>query len=249
MRSHHLRVMVLEGDDGLRERVLMPGLTALGFHVAGARSTAELYRRMLSRQFDIALLDNDLPDEDSSIVAHHLRSLSSMGIVMLADHAQDADQVHALTMGADLFLSKSVDMKVLAANLHSLSRRLHAKRRNVPRRANSTRRPVGRWHLDNDGWCLVCADQGMLTLSASERCVIQRLFAAQGTPVSRDDLIATLADDIYAFDPHRLDMLIYRLRRKCSDQIGATLPLMTARGAGYLFVAEGDASNDLVLPG
>ena len=34
---------------------------------------------------------------------------------------------------------------------------------------------------------------------------------------------------------HRLEMLVYRLRRKCQQTAGEPLPLKTVRGAGYLF--------------
>lgn len=241
-----LRVMVLEDDDLLRERILLPGLADFGFNVTGARSAAELYRRMLTEHFDVIVLDIGLPDEDGLTVARHLRKLSPIGIIMLTGSKRRADQIGALSGGADLFLSKPVDVELLAANLHSLARRLQIPLRGSLQRMSAVDEPGKCWRLETDGWCLISPEGAMVALSVPERCVMQRLFAAHGHPVSREALIGALSEDVYEFDPHRLEMLVYRLRRKCSEQIGSALPLMTARGAGYVFVSEiavGDKST------
>ena len=75
---------------------------------------------------------------------------------------------------------------------------------------------------------------------------MQQLIARQGTPVSRGELISALSQDTYEFDPHRLEMLVYRLRRKANEQTGETLPLLTARGSGYVF-ARGVSEVELAL--
>jgi DNA-binding response OmpR family regulator len=71
-------------------------------------------------------------------------------------------------------------------------------------------------------------------LSQAERQVMALLMASRGAPVSREVLIAHLTGDVEAFDPHRLEMLVFRLRQKCRQACGQDLPLRTVRGAGYL---------------
>ena len=51
-------------------------------------------------------------------------------------------------------------------------------------------------------------------------------------------LIGALTSDIYEFDPHRLEMMVHRLRRKAQDAAGQPLPLLTSRGQGYLFASD-----------
>lgn len=92
------------------------------------------------------------------------------------------------------------------------------------------------WCLALDDWSLVSPEGSAVPLSPSERSVLRQLFDARGATVPRDDLIARLHDDIHDFDPHRLEMLVYRLRRKAREQGIQVLPLMTVRGAGYAFV-------------
>jgi DNA-binding response OmpR family regulator len=77
-----------------------------------------------------------------------------------------------------------------------------------------------------------------LTLTAPERQLLTSLIDAGGESVTRETLIAALCSNVYDFDPHRLEMLVYRLRRKSIDAGAGPLPLLTARGAGYLFVCQ-----------
>ena len=56
--------------------------------------------------------------------------------------------------------------------------------------------------------------------------------------MARDSLIAGLHGNEPDYDPHRLEMLIYRLRRKAREQGLPALPLVTVRGGGYAFIAH-----------
>lgn len=246
MPSQALRVIVLEDDPLLRERILMPGLADHGFLVTGSATAAELYRNMLAQRFDIAVLDIGVPDEDGLTVARHLRSISNIGIVMLSASQERADRIRAMTDGADMFLSKPIDIELLAASLHSLLRRMQGAAiwQAAQKLAGPVPAPSRGWHLETDGWCLLSPRGAVIALSVPERCIMQQLFAMQGIPVSRSTLIAALSQDAYEFDPHRLEMLVYRLRRKAGEQAGETLPLLTARGSGYVF-AKGISEVEL----
>ncbi|QNK01270.1 response regulator transcription factor [Dyella telluris] len=228
------RIAVLEDDTQLRECILLPGLRYFGFQVTGSGNAAELYRNMLAASYDIVVLDIGLPGEDGISILKHLRSMSNIGVVMLTANADVNDQLESLREGADAFLKKPVDIHILAATLHSLARRLAPADAAV-----STSVACGKWRLDTEDWCLVTPAGQPLPLSAPERCVLSLLMRESDEPVSRERLIAALTSDIYDFDPHRLEMMIYRLRRKVLSAAGLTLPLLTARGRGYLFRRDG----------
>jgi DNA-binding response OmpR family regulator len=230
----NLQLAVLEDNAQLREAILLPGLRDFGFEVTGAGTAAELYRHMLRQRFDIVVLDIGLPDEDGITVARHLREISSVGIVMLTGNRGRRDHVRALEVGADAYLSKPVDIEVLAATLHSLRRRLASRQDG----AGETAPAMPGWHLETDGWCLVAPGGTSLALTAPERQLMASLIEAGGQAVSREALIAALCGNVYDFDPHRLEMLVYRLRKKSADAGAGPLPLLTSRGNGYLFVSQ-----------
>jgi DNA-binding response OmpR family regulator len=228
--EHPLRVALLEDDAELRERILLPGLRQWGLDVTGFATVAELYLRLPQECFDILVLDVGLPDQDGFTVARYLRSTSSrMGIVMLTGRGSTGDRVHGLSAGADAYLAKPVDLELLAATLQSLSRRLDAGAPRPPGQA--------RWRLHANGWSLVAPGGGAVALTQAERSVLGLLLAHSGEAVPRETLIAALTPDVYDFDPHRLETLIHRLRRKVANGTREALPLRTLHGVGYVMVA------------
>jgi two-component system, OmpR family, response regulator PhoP len=221
-----LRVALVEDDTELRDAILAPALTESGFDVAVFGNAAGLYRSLLHRSFDVVVLDVGLPDEDGFDVARYLRSLSSIGIVMLTGRATSPDRVRGLRHGADAYLTKPLDLDVLKATLHSLSRRLVVE--------DTHRVAAGTWRLGDGDWNLLAPDDVCIDLTASERSILRTLFDAKGQPVPREALIGCLTADVYDFDPHRLEMLVHRLRRKVSVGSRHPLPLRAVRGKGYV---------------
>lgn len=223
-----LHVTLVEDDVELRDAILAPALRAAGCSVAAAGSAAELYRSLVERRADVVVLDISLPDSSGFDVARHLRQNSTVGIVIITGRSTAADRVRGLDLGADAYLTKPVDADVLCATVRSVARRLAS-----TGVAPEARRP---WRLDADGWRLLAPDSIGIDLSATERTLLQLLFATANATVQRDTLIAALTDDANAFDPHRLDMVMHRLRRKLIDAGMPSLPLHTVRGVGYVLV-------------
>jgi two-component system, OmpR family, response regulator PhoP len=221
------RLAVVEDNDELREGVLLPELLDAGFEVTAMSTALELYRSMLDTQYDLVLLDVGLPDDDGLEIAKRLRSISpTLGIVILTGYNAPTDRVMGLAIGADAYLTKPADMSEVVATLRNLARR-------VAGESLASDRGPGRWRLDESGWRLESPSGHKIALNLAERQVVGLLAAADGMPVRREMLIAKLVDNIHDFDPHRLEVLVYRLRRKCAQKDNEELPLVTVRGIGY----------------
>ena len=95
--------------------------------------------------------------------------------------------------------------------------------------------PGPRWRIDGDGWSLRCPDGHLVPLTRTERLLLERLLLARGRLVTREALAEALADG--ELDSHRLDSLVYRLRRKVADGCGISLPLDAIHGEGYVLDA------------
>ena len=177
------------------------------------------------------MVDIGLPDENGFEIARHLRQRGGAGVVMLTGRASTEDQVRGLDGGADAYLSKPVGMDVLAATLRSVLRRV------APDVQAIAPAPVmSGWCLQQQGWQLVSPTGSRVVLSSSERLLLTLLANAAGEVVGRDVIIDHLCRDDREFDPHRLEMLVHRLRRKVRAAIGEDLPLNTVRGLGYLLL-------------
>ena len=221
-----LRILLVEDDARLRDDVLMPRMRAYGFVLIPIATAAELQASLLESPPHIVVLDVGLPDADGFQLARSLReSWPAMGLLMLTGRAATADRIRGLVEGADAYLSKPVDLALLAATLHSVARRV---------RPNAPAPRVRAWRLEAEGWCLVSPADANIALSKTERRLLRPLMAEPGRLLSREAIIRELAPDVHDFDPHRLDSLIHRLRRKVRNACGEELPLICVHGEGYV---------------
>jgi DNA-binding response OmpR family regulator len=134
------------------------------------------------------------------------------------------DVVRGLTEGADAYLAKPVEIDVLVATLHSVARRLRP----------STQVEGAAWRLSSDEWFLLSPGGGKVKLSKAERRLLDAFMRQPNEVILRESLIAALTDDVDGFDPHRLESLIHRLRRKVLANVGEPLPLAAVHGTGYV---------------
>lgn len=221
------RLAIVEDDEELREKIMLPALRAAGFNATAFASALQLYRAWVSTPFDLVLLDVGLPDDDGIEIARHLRGLSSsLGIVMYTGHGRTADRVRGLRAGVDAYLVKPADMDEVIETLRNVQER----------RGNQDASLTGSsgWSLGRQGWLLSTPSGVAVTLNQAERQIMRILAANPGQPVPRETLIDNLTSDVEGFDPHRLEMLVYRLRRKCMETAGEALPLQAVRGLGYM---------------
>jgi len=237
-----LRVALLEHDDALREQTLLPGLRRYGFEVTPMRNTGELQQALLNAEFDLCVLDSVLSYGDGISLPHWLRGqYPQMGLVIFSDHADPGEQLRGLNEGADAYLVKPAPVDVVAATLSSIARRIH--HRPLPPLSTPVRT---QWQLQSDGWCLVAPNGAQATLTISERRLVRVLWEHEGGLVTRDTLMRAVTNgqgNPGEIDPHGLDVLLYRLRRKVQGRTGDVLPLEVVRGAGYILHRQSFGSS------
>ena len=224
-RAAPLCVLLLEDDVLLRDRVLVPKLQQFGFEVMATGRATEMRAAISRRVPDIIVLDVGLPDGDGFDVARMLRAEhTNIGIVMLTGRSESLDVVRGLSEGADAYLAKPVEIDVLVATLYSVARRLRPPT------------PIGEstWRLSSDQWFLLSPAGGKVRLSKAERRLLIALMKQPNEVVLRESLIDALTDDAVGFDPHRVDAVIYRLRRKVLTNLREPLPLDVVHGTGFL---------------
>lgn len=225
-----LQVLILEDDDLLRDRVLVPHLRQFGFQVDAIDRASQMDASLQQQLPDIVVLDIGLPDLDGFEVVRLLRTKApGIGVVMLTARSEPRYQVRGLSEGADAYLTKPVDIDVLAATLYSLARRLQT----TP--AASVDHG---WRLGAGGWCLLSPDGQAVALSELESRLLAPLIDAPNSIVSREALIQALTSNVHAYDPHRLDTLVHRIRKKVMRVLGAPFPLNAVPGKGYVLVSR-----------
>lgn len=233
--TRKLCIFLVEDSEDLREELVF-GLTALGLDVSGFGDAAGLYRALAVRNCDIVVIDVGLPGEDGFSIAGHLRGNPDLGIVFLTARTMLEDRLHGLDLGADAYLVKPIDVRELAATLHAVSRRIRAKADQASPPAKNGG-DAETWRLDHSGWALRSPQGRELAITDSERRFLEIMVAAAGQVVERETLINAFAADNNDYDPHRLDAVISRLRKRTEQAGLGRLPLTSVRGTGYVFTA------------
>ncbi|WP_057632081.1 response regulator transcription factor [Stenotrophomonas humi] len=235
-RTRAMEILVVEDDIVFREEVLTPRLSDAGFKVLRATNIREMYRELLVTEPSLVLMDVSLPDESGFSALKHLKRVGKYPIIMLADRYSLDDLFLGLENGADAYLPKSVDATSLIATLHSSIIR-HGR---FASRINTTdiehaasQNPGMGWHLDHISWQMLSPKGIRIWLNSAERIIVQHLWSSQGKPVRREVLIESLTADMKGFDPHRLEVVVHRLRKKVVDLAGEHLPITTLRNIGY----------------
>ena len=209
-----------------------------GYSAWGAGCGEDFYRRLLVDPVDILILDVGLPGESGFEIASHLRSSRpDIGIIILSARDQVGDRLQGLGNGADCYLVKPVDFQELIANIDAVWRRVRAFR-HVPQ--DGVKGILAEsWTLDQEGWQLASPEGRQVGLTSKEFLLLRALFAAHGETVSKPAVVEALGGNPEAFDYHRIDVLLSRLRKKWRAATGTELPVRTVQSAGYAFTAAG----------
>lgn len=214
-----MRVLVAEDDEVLAEAVAV-GLRREGMAVDVALDGDDAHTRLALTDYDVLVLDRDLPGTHGDDICRHLvADGSATRVLMLTAASTVKDRVEGLGLGADDYLPKPFDFAELVARIRAVGRRPATPATELAH-GDLTLDPVRR----------VAFRAGLrLELSRKELAVLECLLGAQGKPVSAEQLIKKVWDD--DLDPFTATVktTISRLRGKLGEP-----PLIeTVREAGY----------------
>ena len=223
-------VLLVEDDVALAQLVAQY-LSGHHMQVSLAHRGDDAVRHMREHAPQVVVLDVGLPDRDGFSICREVRPWFAGGIVMLTARDEDVDQIVGLELGADDYLVKPVQPRLLLARLRAMLRRAAA-----PPAAGGcdVRIELGRFVIRSDTR-VAAIDGAPLELTSAEFDLLWLLARQAGTILSRDDLIGTLRGISYDGLDRSVDLRISRVRRKLGDPATAPVRIQTVRGKGYLF--------------
>jgi DNA-binding response OmpR family regulator len=215
-----MRVLIAEDDEFLA-RTVATGLRREGMAVDVALDGDAALERAAINRYDVVVLDRDLPGTRGDDVCRALAADRSESRVLMLTAARSVlDRVEGLALGADDYLPKPFAFAELVARIRALGRRATA-----PLPATLS---CGDLSVDPARRVAVRAGR-RLPLSVKELAVLECLLAADGRPVSAEELLERVWDE--ATDPftRTVKTTIQRLRVKLGDP-----PVIeTVRESGY----------------
>jgi len=215
-----MRVLVAEDETQLADLVA-EGLRGRGFAVDVAYDGAEAERRLAIHDYDVVVLDRDLPRTHGDAVCARLAQQAQRpGVLMLTAFAEVEDRVEGLRLGTDDYLPKPFAFTELVARIEAVGRRGRHALPPVLRR--------GELELDQARLVARRRDQE-IELTAKEAAVLRVLMAADGAPVSAEALLRRAWDENADPFSGTVKVTVHRLRRK----LGEPAVIETVRDAGY----------------
>ncbi|MBI1905740.1 MAG: winged helix-turn-helix domain-containing protein [Rhodocyclales bacterium] len=173
----------------------------------------------------LVILDLMLPGRDGLALCRDLRESADVPILMLTASAED--QVTGLELGADDYVIKPVEPRVLLARVRALLRR-------PARQGADPRLCFGALVIDPDNRA-VALDGAPVELSTSEFELLALLARHAGQVLSRDAILNALRGIDFDGLDRSVDVTIGKLRRKLGDDDRDTRRIKTVWGKGYLF--------------
>jgi DNA-binding response OmpR family regulator len=215
-----MRVLVAEDHERLAWSVAA-GLRRYGMIVDVALDGDDALARLGANRYDVIILDRDLPGTHGDDICRTLvAERSESRVLMLTAASSVKDRVEGLGLGADDYLPKPFDFSEMVARVQALGRR--------PGAAQTSR--LGYADLSLDPARRIATRAGRrVALRPKEFAVLECLLAAQGKPVSAEELLERVWDP--ATDPFTTTVkaTINRLRA----QLGQPPIIETVRDSGY----------------
>ena len=234
------RILLVEDDVQLAE-LIQEYLQAKQFEVAVEHDGNRAIERIQSWQPDLVILDLMLPGKDGISICREARFNFANPILILTASDDDVDQILGLEIGADDFVRKPVEPRILLARIRALLRRSEtAYTTSQPEAAASA---VINGSIQNGDLIIspqartVSLNQQSIDLTTPEFDVLLYLAENKGKIVSRDELFKQLRNLEYDGQSRFIDITISYIRKKLGDDAGNYLK--TVRGKGYLFVQAG----------
>lgn len=227
------QVLLVEDDERLSS-LICQYLTEHDFIVHRLSSGENLLQHVQNSPPDILLLDVMLPGENGFTLCNKIRPYFPGPLLFMTAKTDDFDQVFGLEIGADDYIIKPVEPRVLLARINALLRR----NRDPVESTNATQKlQYGQLTIDRTTRSASLKGEDV-QLTSHEFDMLWRLAKSPSTLVDRTTLYSEVIGREYDGLDRSADVRISRLRKKLQDNSQHPYRIKTIWGKGFFFVAD-----------
>jgi DNA-binding response OmpR family regulator len=221
------RILLADDDIELGD-MLTEYLGKEGFEVDVAHDGDTALSKALANPYDLLILDVMMPNRNGFDVLRELRARSLLPVLMLTARGDNVDSVVGLELGADDYLAKPSNPRVMVARIRA-----------ILRRAEAHNERSGQIALDDivmyTGSRTVMCGNIPISMTSTEFSVLDILLREAGNIVTKAILSErALGRKLSRYD-RSLDMHVSNLRKKLGPLSDGQERIKTVRGVGYIY--------------
>jgi DNA-binding response OmpR family regulator len=238
------RILIIEDDQRLAN-LIQVYLIRQGYLVDWHNSGKGAEEKIQQLNPDLVILDVMLPEKTGFDICRDIRTWFTNYILIMTASEDNIDEIVGLELGADDYLAKPVEPRLLLARIRALFRRKqietdkeHTKEWIVPH--NNKTLIFDNLVIDGENRKVLLQEQE-IDLTTAEFDLLWLLAHNAGIILSRDDIFSQVRGIDFDGSDRSIDARVSRLRRKLLDDPDNPSRIKTVRGKGYLFMREGDS--------
>lgn len=218
------KIIIIEDSKTIREE-LTTFLTKYGYTVLAPTNFENIIEYTLGGEFDLIILDINLPVFDGYYICREIRKNSNVPIIVVTSRDNEVDELMSINLGADDFITKPYNTQVLLARITSILRRVQGVNTQDVITYNDLKFNLSNGSIIYKG---ISAE-----LTKNEIKILSCLIKNKGKIVSRDDLMDFMWSSDSFIDDNNLSVNVTRLRKKL-EEVGMKENIETRRGLGYI---------------
>ncbi|OCG12553.1 DNA-binding response regulator [Gilliamella sp. wkB292] len=237
------RILIIEDDQRLAN-LIQVYLIRQGYLVQWHNSGNGAEEKIQQFNPDLVILDVMLPEKSGFDICRDIRTWFNNYILIMTASEDNIDEIVGLELGADDYLAKPVEPRLLLARIRALLRRKQieldkdsSKEATTP--LNNKTLVFDNLTIDGENRKVLLQDQE-IDLTTAEFDLLWLLAVNAGNILTRDDIFSQVRGIDFDGSDRSIDARISRLRRKLLDDPDNPSRIKTVRGKGYLFMREGD---------
>lgn len=217
-------IFIVEDEVKLRQE-LSTLLSRNGYKCEEVNDFNNIVETIIGKNPDLVLLDINLPIYDGFYICSEIRKNSDIPIIILTSRNSDIDELESINLGADDFVTKPFNPRILLARIQAVLKRYQKSSDSVTlSHKNLMLDLLKSKAFYNDEY---------IDLTKIELGILKVLIENKGNIIPRNEIIRVLWESEDFVEDATLTVNINRLRKKLSD-IGLGDYIVTKRGQGYI---------------
>lgn len=225
------KILLVEDDEALAMGTEY-SLIEEGFEVKVVGSVEDAKSEIENNNYDLAILDINLPDGTGYDVCKFIRKNKDMSIIFLTALDEEVNIVLGLDIGADDYITKPFRIRELLSRIKAVLRRSN--------KYNSVKRYLKSEDIIVDTFSInIKKNKQEIVLTTQEYKLLLSFMKNPNQFLSRDDLLEAVFKKEYCYvDDNTISVYIKRLRDKIEDNPKEPKYIVNKRGMGYKWNME-----------